>query len=146
MNKVFFIILLFFSLSALAEVFNCEITIQTSGGEMKYSLLVDTGKKADLTITSADIDTGRFGGHILSDVDTLGKIFIDKGNPYDTKKIDTEVFFTYSSDDYLHLGLFFLYKAYPSTIEITRMNSDNWEIYITTTDFGLWRMQTGICD
>ena len=146
MRKLIFIFFLFFSTSLVAEVFNCELVLKGSNTDQKYPVLVDIGEEnTDKVLTTADIETGEFAGNILSEVQSVGKIYFDKGNPYSSGKHDTEVFFT-AVTSYYKLGLFFPYYNLPSTIEITRMNREGWEIFIADTDTQYDRLQTGVCE
>ena len=132
MRKLIFIIVLFFSTSVFAEVFNCELVLKGSNKDQKYPVLVDIGEEnTDKVLTTADIETGEFAGNILSEVQSIGKIYFDIGNPYSSGKHDTEVF---------------PYYNLPSTIEITRMNGEDWEIFIADTDTQYDRLQTGVCE
>ena len=146
MRKLIFTILLLLSTSVFAEVFNCELVLKGSYTDQKYPVLVDIGEEnTDKVLTTADIETGEFAGNILSEVQSIGKIYFDKGNPYGSGKHDTEVFFTALSDFY-KIGLLFPYQGLPSTIEITRMNSEGWKIFIADTDTQYDRLQTGVCE
>ena len=146
MRKLIFIIVLFFSTNLFAEVFNCELVYKGIQTDQKYPVLVDIGEEnTDKVITTADIETGKFAGNILSEVQSVGKIYFDIGNPYVVGKEDTEVFFT-AVTSYYKIGLFFPSYNSPSTIEITRMNGEGWEIFIADTYIQTHRLQTGVCE
>jgi len=145
MKKLFFIIIFLFTTSVFAEVFNCNMTLNSDTfGEQKYSLLVDIGKETELYITTTKQEEFTFGGNILSEVYYIGKIYFEAGHPYGFGKLDKEVFFTKNSD-YMKIGLFFPSSELPSTIDINRMNNNGWEIFIADTDTSFERVQTGIC-
>ena len=142
MNKVFFIILLFFSTSLLAEVFNCEMLLTSEKhGNQKYKLLVDTGDEDESYLGTFD-ENGNIK-EIIADVISVGTIYLDSGNPYSLGKVNRDVYF-HHKNSHEHIGIFYANSA--STINITKMFSDDWKIYITDTTSHFDYVQKGVCE
>ena len=88
--KILIVILVLFSTSLFADVFNCEVTQQSKNyGDTTYNVLVDTGSEDLSVLTLSDAKTGEFK-ELISEVYSVGKIYFNKGNPYSTEKIDAE--------------------------------------------------------
>ena len=142
MRKLIFIIALFFSTSLLAEVFNCEMILTSEKwGNQKYKLLVDTGDEDDSYLGTFD-ENGNIK-EVIQDVVSIGSIYLDTGNPYSLGKINRDVVF-HIKNSHEHVGIFYANSA--STINITKMFSDDWKIYITDTTSNFDYVQTGVCE
>ena len=140
--KTLVVILVLFSSSLFAEVFNCEMILTGEKyGNQKYKLLVDTGNEEFSYLGTFD-ENGKIK-EIIYDVVSVGKIYLDTGNPYSLGKVNKDVYF-HHKNSHEHVGIFYANSA--STINITKMFSDNWKIYITDTTSNFDYVQKGVCE
>ena len=140
--KTLISILVLFSTSLLADVFNCEVTQQSKNfGDITYNVLVDTGSKDLSVLTLSDVQTGEFK-EVLSEVYSVGKIYFNEGNPYSTMKTDADVYFTRSASE-SYYGIFFM-DRFPKTISLELWEEED-QIVITDSESIFGYLQIGIC-
>ena len=141
--KTLIAILVLFSTSLLADVFNCEVTQQSKNfGDATYDVLVDTGSEDLSVLTLSDVQTGEFK-ELISEVYSVGKIYFNKGNPYSTEKIDADIYFTRSGSE-SHYGIFFI-DRFPKTITLELWHKEENKIFITDTESMFGHLQIGKC-
>lgn len=140
--KTLIVILVLFSSTVFAEVFNCEMTLTSDKfGTQKYKLLVDIGNDSELLLTTQSYE-GELT-EIIQQIQSVGKIYFDVGHPYGLRKEDSSVYFTAVNKNE-KLGFFFIRSA--STININKINKEGvWKIFISDSDTNFDLVQKGIC-
>ena len=147
--KTLIVILVLFSSSLFAEIFNCTLTQFNDGvgGEMTYEALVDIGDKKSSVLSLSDIETGKSYDWI-TDLDSVGKIYFKKPNPFSmNKNTEYDLYITRSSSDYFN-GIFFereIGNEYPKIFFIEAYNEPTRiQIFDTWDTFGA--VHKGTCD
>jgi hypothetical protein len=148
MRKLIFIILLFFSTSALAESLKCsvEFPIGYLDKYQKYDLFIDIGNNERGMIAHRYENSNDYEG--LAIINSVGKLFFDVGNPINLRGDKTEetTYFTLNTS-YRKQGFFFSYGQ-PAIIELDKINdSEKWSLFISQTDteLGFGKTHEGIC-
>lgn len=140
MRKLFFVIILSFSTSVLAESYRCEMTIKPIGSkvEQNYDLFIDIGDEEATMLSQMDGNKEDF----ITIIQSTGRIFFELGNPYGLSKQEAKIYFN-TNHEFVKRGFFFILND-PSIIEM-RKNDNSWPIFISDTDTNFESTQVGTC-
>ena len=139
MRKLLFIIVLFFSTSVFAKIFDCTLKWGDFGDS--FNILVDTGNKIDGTLSVLNYE-GKFE-EIAGTIFGVGKIYITGSNPITGfSKSDHKYFITNDEGNYYN-GIVF-HKDYPFILSIREYENPT-EIEVLDS-FGLdQKVYLGVC-
>ena len=140
--KTLIVILVLFSSSVFADVFNCDITQQELNyGKEKYQIVVDTGDEELSVITLGEAETGNFK-NLITEVWGIGKIIFLEGNPYKNKTFSSNFYITKIGTE-SYYGVFF-HDSFPKTITLELVEDPD-KIIITDSESMFGHLQVGTC-
>jgi len=144
MNWVYGIIIVLFSSSVFAKVYNCTVTILEGGNSkivdmsqvVPYEFIIDTGNEDNEDVLALlDEVTGNFK-KIIVPINSVGKIYFIKPNPFHyTENIDVAFYITDSQRDF-YTGFFFDGTYYPKIITIREY--ENPTLVVIYDTFDIW--------
>ena len=144
--KLLFALLLLIPISLSAKVFDCKMTLTSDRwGTQYYKLLLDTGDyNQNRYIVSFDEKINDVV-HLISDLKTVGKIYMSAGHPYGFGKKDFDFFIQKYHENY-YGGFITEYSRSSSSVVLKKNMNNIWEIEIYGVEINFDSLQKGICN
>mgnify|MGYP001305033494 FL=1 len=145
--KILIAIIILFSSSSFAEIYNCKITAFNNDQveSMTYNALIDTGDDDLSSLALIDIETGEFKDFIV-EIFSVGKIYFEKPSPFSiNENVDFTFYVTEDQGNYYNGFFFEKVTNYPKIISIIEYENPTEVIIYDTFDL-IGGVHKGICE